>query len=264
MFKGAIEIQHGTCGKNLTWTINGDTLTVSGSGDMDDCQIFSDINVWPIEKVIVEHGVTSIGAFAFSFCSGLKMIDLPETVTKIGKSAFLFCERLSEIKIPTAVDEIADSTFCGCWGLKTIDLPENLTALGKNSFSNCTNLQTIQIPDGVNEIGDSAFKFCESLTEVKIPASVKVIGDGVFERCESLEKIICAGNVGFKEILTAGNGAQIITENDDTTSVDLTWRLNGDTLTIISTDSLNILVQDRNFPWYDNRAVIKKIIIKAQ
>ena len=57
----------GTCGENLTWTLNHATLTISGNGDMYDNQIFSEETAHPIEQVIIESGVTSVGKFAFFF-----------------------------------------------------------------------------------------------------------------------------------------------------------------------------------------------------
>ena len=107
-------MQSGTCGENLTWMLDNGTLTISGTGDIDDTQNFSDVTSESIERVIFEEGTTSIGDFAFSFCADLKSVTLPDSLSKIGVGAFNFCESLTEIKIPANVSEIGKSAFCGC------------------------------------------------------------------------------------------------------------------------------------------------------
>ena len=276
----------GTCGENLNWTLDGGTLTISGEGQMDDCQDFSEINGESIERIIVEEGATSISSFAFSFCADLTSVTLPDSLKEICIGAFSFCESLREIKIPANVTAIGKSTFCGCWNLTEIILPEKLFELGDNAFSNCASLQTIKIPAGVHElgggvfkgcesltsvtlpgrlakIGASAFEGCESLTEIKIPASVVEVGDGVFNLCSNLEKIFCSTNSDFEKIFSCGNHAQIIPTIDEPKISAPTWHLDGDTLTIISTDKLKSLSHDESSPWYDRRESIKKIIIES-
>lgn len=276
----------GTCGKNLIWTFDDGTLTINGTGDMYDEQNFSELVAQPIAQVIVGVGTTSVGDFAFSFCSDLKKISLPETVANIGVSAFLFCESLQAIKIPDRVAEIRKSTFCGCWSLTEIDLPENLRGIDENSFGNCVNLPAIKIPagvveigrkafsgcemlekitlpDGLQVIGSGAFEACESLSAIKIPASVVKLGDGVFNLCSRLEKIFYAAGSGFEKILSAGNSAELIATIDEPKTPAPTWHIDGDTLTIFDADKLKSLSHDENAPWYDKRDSIKRIVIES-
>ena len=75
----------GICGENLTWTLDAaGTLTVSGTGAMKDYNYEG--APWyqsrdSIQAVVVENGVTSIGKYAFSGCSSLSSITIPESVT---------------------------------------------------------------------------------------------------------------------------------------------------------------------------------------
>lgn len=74
----------GTCGDNLTWTLD-DTglLTISGTGKMMNYSSAGD-NAAPwyvpntetqkVKKVIIENGVTSIGDWAFDGCDNLTSI----------------------------------------------------------------------------------------------------------------------------------------------------------------------------------------------
>lgn len=94
----------GTCGKNLTWTFDNGTLTISGSGAMEDYFIGKEAP-WidytkSIRKVVIEHGVTTIGNYAFATCKNLKEIKISDSVTSIGKLIFLRCKKLKEIHYP--------------------------------------------------------------------------------------------------------------------------------------------------------------------
>ena len=94
-------IDSGTCGENLTWTLNGDgTLTVHGEGAMDS---FTPDDVpWRdyremITKVVIEDGVTSIGSYAFVDCSALREVRIPVSVTNIADHAFSGCNALEKV-----------------------------------------------------------------------------------------------------------------------------------------------------------------------
>ena len=59
----------GSCGQNLTWSIDGNVLAISGSGPMNDYIRTSD-QPWykyrkPVTKVVVNSGVTTIGKDGF-------------------------------------------------------------------------------------------------------------------------------------------------------------------------------------------------------
>lgn len=95
----------GTCGANLTWTLEESTgtLTISGSGLMNDYVEYS--APWyydkaKIFKVVIKDGVTSIGGCAFYECSYLSSITIGNSVTTIGYFAFYNCTSLSFITIP--------------------------------------------------------------------------------------------------------------------------------------------------------------------
>lgn len=64
-------------------------------------------------------------------------------VTSIGSSAFSGCTSLTEIIIPDSVTSIGDYAFYNCSGLIEIMIPENITSIGSRAFGNCSNLRTI-------------------------------------------------------------------------------------------------------------------------
>ena len=52
------------------------------------------------------YSVTSIGDYAFWYCSGLTSITIPNSVTSIGDYAFYYCSGLTSVTIPNSVTTI--------------------------------------------------------------------------------------------------------------------------------------------------------------
>ncbi|MBR2130963.1 MAG: leucine-rich repeat protein [Oscillospiraceae bacterium] len=182
----------GYCGDHAEWSFDESTgtLTISGEGAIASYDSASD-RPWnkyssKITTVVVEDGITVVRSFsglenletvvlsdsvelihnrAFSFCTSLKSITLPNSVTALG-SSFDHCTALTSITIPDSVTEIADECFAGCTALTTIQLPENLTVIEAYTFDACKNLTSITIPKGIRTIEKGAFRDCESLTDV--------------------------------------------------------------------------------------------------
>ena len=135
------------------------------------------------------YTVTSIGNSAFSWCSGLTSVVIPDGVTSIGDYAFSWCSGLTSVDIPDGVTSIGDYAFWNCSGLTNVTIPGSVTSIGDYAFSECSGLTSVTIPDGVTSIGDFAFSRCSGLTSVTIPGSVTSIGSYVFEDCRYLTKI---------------------------------------------------------------------------
>ena len=81
----------------------------------------------------VEYNVTRIGLCAFSYCSDLTSITIPNSVTNIGQYAFFMCTGLTSVDIPNSVKSVGGA-FIGCTGLTSVKLPNELTIIGDNAF----------------------------------------------------------------------------------------------------------------------------------
>ena len=77
-------------------------------------------------KCIIPDSVTSIGDYAFAFCSGLTSITIPDSVTSIGSSAFSHCSGLTSITIPDGVTSIGSFAFEDCSSLKRLTIPKTI------------------------------------------------------------------------------------------------------------------------------------------
>ena len=142
------------------------------------------------DNSVIPNGVKSIGAGAFSGCTGITNIKLPNSVTSIEKYAFSQCTGLKNITIPDSVTSIGSSVFFGCTGLTgTLLIPDSVTSISGEAFQGCTSLTSITIPDSVTSIGYRAFYGCTGLTSITIPDSVTTLGAAAFQNCSSLNNI---------------------------------------------------------------------------
>ena len=149
----------------------------------------------PINKTM--YKVTSIGDCAFSGCSSLKTVSIPNSVSIIGDGAFGYCSSLKTVSIPNSVSIIGDGAFGDCSSLKTVSIPSSVTWIGEYVFSDCTALETIEIPTSVTYIKDGSFSGCIKLTSINIPNSITTIGNYVFSGCSALESIEIPNSVNL-------------------------------------------------------------------
>jgi hypothetical protein len=173
--------------QKFDYVINDGTITITGLfGPSGDVIIPSTIDGLP---------VIGIGAQAFSGCTRLTSVTIPDSVTNIGDEAFRNCASLTSITIPDSVTSIGSDAFVRCIGLTNVTIGDSVTTIGESAFYSCTSLISVTIPDSVTTIGESGFDHCASLTNVTIGNSVTTIGDSAFFDCTSLTNVTIPSSV---------------------------------------------------------------------
>ena len=155
-------------------------------------------------KIDIIPGTVSISGHAFSDCTGLTSITIPDSVTSIGLFAFrgtswynakpdglIYINKVlyeykgtmpsnTKIDIIPGTVSISDFAFSERAGLTSVTIPNSVTSIGYYTFFGCIDLTSITIPDSVTSIGAKAFSGT-NLTNITIPASVAEISENAFD-----------------------------------------------------------------------------------
>ena len=162
-------------------TLGGKPVTSIGNYAFSGCT--------NLTSVSIPNSVTSIGYGAFYYCSGLTNVTIPDSVTNIGELAFQYCRGLTNVTIGSRVTSIGHRAFSDCSELKSITIPNSVTSIGGSAFSDCSGLTSVTIGNGVTSIEGYAFYNCSRLTSVTIPDSVMSIGDYAFYGCANMTSV---------------------------------------------------------------------------
>jgi hypothetical protein len=147
----------------------------------------------------IPTNVTSLGSFAFYFCTKLTGITFPNSVTNI--PILNGCSSLTTISVDTlnsaysSADGVlfdkSQATLLQCPAARVGDyaISNVVTRIGSYAFNGCTLLTSVTIPNSVTNIGTFAFSSCKTLTSVIIPDSVTSVGTAAFCACSNLMTI---------------------------------------------------------------------------
>lgn len=131
---------------------------------------FNGKGIFAFDELQYFTGMTSIPSSAFSDCSELLSIKLPDNIISINDNAFVRCQSLREIHIPANIESIGYRAFRSCKKLATV------------IFEKSSQLKTIG--GGYHsDIDYGAFSYCTALTSIEIPASVETIEASAFLYC---------------------------------------------------------------------------------
>lgn len=131
-------LDSGTCGENAAYTLytNG-LLRISGSGATDDQ---NETSVWAkngmadsITKIIVDDGITKIGAHFFNGLPNVTSALIAQTVSEIGAYAFADCSKLSGIALPPVLTKLSSRTFSGT-GIAVLSVPVSVSTISLQAF----------------------------------------------------------------------------------------------------------------------------------
>jgi len=129
---------------NIKWKVDKEgTLTIRGKGAMPENGFSWYYVEDKINAIVIEEGVTTIGAFAFGLLPYLTSVTIANTAISIGDRAFQGCINLDFINIPNNVITIENETFAECHNLTAITFPNSVTKIVGRAFRSCENINSI-------------------------------------------------------------------------------------------------------------------------
>ena len=268
--KAAEIVDSGTCGENLTWTLDdAGTLTISGTGAMSSYPPGT-YTPWmdyteSVSHIIIKDGVTTIGYGAFSGFTKLKDVAIPASVTNIGAYAFADCSSLMQVFYCVSGDigsgiilgsgntYLTDAQFTNHnWMDATVTAPKNCTLCGATGET-CDGKFMVWTLDSTGTLtifGTGAMTdywsynypwdtFRSSIVKIVISNGVTNIGNQAFMDCDSLtsvtipDSVTSIGNNAFSRCIRLTN----VTIPDNVTSI-------GDTAFYCCTSLTSINIPD--------------------
>ena len=103
-------------------------------------------------SIELAEGTLGFAEYAFSGCTSLTNITIPNSVTSIAEYAFNGCTSLTDIIIPNSVTEIGLCAFSGCTSLTNITIPNSVTSIESHAFNDC-KINTMIIGTNTQSIG---------------------------------------------------------------------------------------------------------------
>ena len=293
----------GVCGDGVRWGYNSEDrlLTVYGTGAMYDYEDSFDTpwyeHLGNIRDIVVEEGVTHVGAgaflwaknlrglflaesvrsigdYAFGKCVNLYLLTIPEKLDSIGKGAFFMCCNIVDFRIPEGIEEIPDKAFGQCEQLRSVTVPGSVSRIGEEAFMDCSSVLYADIKDGAEVLCSHSFAFCSLMNTVHIPRSVNKIEKFAFSHCDALKDVYFGGtSEEWDSIVEYGDGddslknAEIHYETDEfpihgQCGESATWEYSAadKTLVIDGTGKMFRYDYGGGAPWRDFS--IERIIVK--
>ena len=182
---------------SLEYVFIGSSVAVLHSGAFDGCKALKEIEVSSANK-----SFSSVDGVLYNGDKTVLLrcpeavekeeLKLPATVGAVEAGAFSFCKGVKKVELPDGC-ALGERAFYYCMDLEDITFGEGLEDIPEKCFFGCVMLKEIAVPEGVKSIGNYAFFGCISVKKATLPASVESIGDNVFKNCSALKTIETAG-----------------------------------------------------------------------
>lgn len=226
----------------LTWLFEEDgTLSIFGAGMLPDYRDGQD-RPWQeyadqVTAVVIDDGITTIGARTFAGYEKLESVKLPDSLKRIGFRAFAGCTALTSVDCPKPIVHV-NTTQIGSASRGV--LREDSVYMSMQSFAATPwvtdtygdfylfkdvlveyygSASEVTVPEGVRQIGKSAFE-TSSVTTVHLPGTLKVIESFAFngtgltavELPASVQKVerYAFAQTGALESVLVGNGNAVL------------------------------------------------------
>lgn len=121
---------------DFTWTLTGNTLTISGSGAMED---FTEDAPWlpyasQIQKVVFTGGVTYVASGAFADYDTITEVDFGDAMYELGKRSFYSCDGLTALYMPASFKVFGEDSLRACSKLTEIHCEGRFPSFRLNSL----------------------------------------------------------------------------------------------------------------------------------
>ena len=248
----------------------------------------------------IKYGTKCIADSAFSDCTLLTGITIPDSVASIGDNAFKGCTDLTSIIIPDKAT-IGSNAFYGCpaygttgnctWTLDgtvltisgngsmanykynekaswrqditKVIIKSGVKNIGNYAFYGCKELTSVIVPESVTTIGFSSFLNCTGLTSIIIPSSVTSIDSSAFSGCDKSKLIIYTDSrdaTAYKYAKDNGYRCVVLLNNND----EIGFSIDGNTLTVIGTGKTPDYNLFTSTPWYSAKDSITRVIVDSR
>ena len=135
-------------------------------------------------KLPSEHPF-EIGEYAFSGCTVLSEIEIPECCTAVLRGAFSKCQSLCKASFSEST-YIGSYAFSGCKSLESIS---SLSYASEGVLSDCISLFSLTLSPSLESIDEDAFLHCESVSELFIPKNVTRVEALALRGCKNLKRV---------------------------------------------------------------------------
>ena len=159
-----------------------------------------------LTSVTIPNGVTSIGKSAFQNCTGLTSVHISDLVAWCGISfgnndanpltnahhLYLNEEEVKELVIPDGVENISNYAFYNGSEITAVTIPSGVTSIGGNAFSGCTGLTSVSL--NCPTVG-TWFNGLKGIQQLTIGDNVESINASAFKNCSNMTKAVIGDNV---------------------------------------------------------------------
>ena len=190
---GASVVNSGTCGDNLTWTLDSEgTLTISGTGEMED---YTYVDApWTdycneILKVIINEGCTCLSSFSIYNMKQLTKLILPNSLKEIHRGAISVCDSIETIAIPRNVSVIQCESIFSCPKLKKLEYNAESCQFTTHYIANTNDEYQIAFCGMRNYFHPELRVQCESIKELIIGENVRYLDDHIIRGLGGVEAL---------------------------------------------------------------------------